>query len=210
MALDNSFDEIAADVRHEQMAEYFRKNLPFFVGLVVFMIAATAGFSIYHNWQDRVAGRESAEIIRLNNQPAAIANADALRDYASRFATGKRKSLGYLLAAAKYSEVGKMDEANKIYAHVATLNSGARELDAYAQLAAVQHLPDAKLPSFDKNSPWHLAQLELQALQAKTPDDMKKLYAQIAAAPDTPLAMRQRAEQFAGTVTKDAEPTIAP
>jgi len=186
------------DIQREEIAEFFRDYWKQILGIAVFLVLLTGALEIYR-WVDmRTAADQTAAMLPLIEAPGTAENAKALEQFAKEKATGNRRAVALLFAAAKYQTADKPDDRQRVLADIT--NSGAPDaIRDYARvLRADAGDPAAALDSIAKTSPWQYAVRELRALAATDPQKRRDGYGEIASDAKAPPALRARAAEFSG------------
>ncbi|MCE2510278.1 MAG: tetratricopeptide repeat protein [Alphaproteobacteria bacterium] len=211
---DNVFREIDEELRRDRLLalwqRYGRLVIVGAVSLVV-VVAAKVGWGEY----DRRAGLEASlryytatELLQQGNEDAARAAFVLIaEDGREGYAT-----LARLHEAALLSAKGDTEGAIRIYNAVAedgdtpaTLRSLARILGAYRRIDREEPatLVSEVEPLTAEDSPWRHSALEITALVAIRSGEKPKareIYMGLAEDPDTPQALRQRAQDMASAL----------
>jgi hypothetical protein len=191
------------DMQQEEVLAFFRDYWKPILGIAIALVLITAGLQIYRAQSARVAGEQMAALLPLASAPPTIANAKALEDFAAAKATGSRRAITLLYAAAQYESIGKPDDARRVL--TATIDSSPpEEIKDYARVLLVNMGGDAKtLDQVDKNSAWQTAVSEIRALAEPDAQKRRDNFAVIMADPHSPSAMHARAAEFSGQSGED-------
>jgi hypothetical protein len=198
----NQQDQNAAmldmDIQQEEVMAFFRDYWKPILAIAIALVLITGGLQIYRALDARVAADQTAILLPLASAPPTAAGAKALEDFAADKATGNRKAIALLYAAAKYQAIGKADDVKRVL--TAIINSpAAGEIKDYARVLGVNAGGDPKtLNQMDKKSAWQTAVAEIRALAETDPQKHRDDFAVIAADPHSPPDMHARAAQFAG------------
>lgn len=231
---DGIFREIDEEVRRDQLLALWKRYGRFFVGLLVLLVAAAAGFQFWRNYSESQLEQQSAIY-----EEAVEATADAPPgERAASFARlSEELDGGYALLAKMRQahalmETGDFEAAATLYDAVADAADDTR-LAAYARyLGATAALefqgPDSAIarlaPIAQADSPVYYSALELLGiahLEAGDPEAARSQFASIAEDPAAPAALKSRAEDILAMLppaaasgesaasSEDASPTAA-
>jgi hypothetical protein len=209
------FDEVSDDLRGERAARLLRRYGGLLITLAVLILLAVAaqqGWAWFQARQNnQAAGRylaitgpiDAAGQTLTNDQR--VADAKALTSFADNAPAGYR-TLARLRAAGLYVDAGQPNDAESLWNQVAADQSADPLLQDVANLLWAQHAlgtaPDTDVagrlaPLTNLQNPFHGLAQETQALlylnEGKT-DQAKALFAEIAADPDAPAGVRNRAD----------------
>jgi hypothetical protein len=204
------FDEVEEDVRRDRALELWKKYGNYVVGAAVLVVAATAGFTGWRDWDRRQAEAETARFLAAtqlavqgDNSGAASAFAAIVRDgragYAllARFheAALKAKSDDEVGAAAMYRAIAAATDADADMRNVALLLAALHSVETSDAAAIEREL--APLAGSDHS--WRHVALEITAIAAARAGDVAKareLYTKIADDPAAPSGLRARAAEM--------------
>jgi hypothetical protein len=202
------FDEVEEDVRRDRALELWKKYGNYVVGAAVLVVAATAGFTGWRDWDRRQAEAETARFLAAtqlavqgDNSGAASAFAAIVRDgragYAllARFheAALKAKSDDGAGAAAMYRAIAAATDADM--RNVALLLAALHSVETSDAAAIERELA----PLAGSDHPWRHVALEITAIAAARAGDVAKareLYTKIADDPAAPSGLRARAAEM--------------
>ncbi|MBI3708142.1 MAG: tetratricopeptide repeat protein [Proteobacteria bacterium] len=204
------FDEVEEDVRRDRALELWKKYGNYVVGAAVLVVAATAGFTGWRDWDRRQAEAETARFLAAtqlavqgDSSGAASAFAAIVRDgragYAllARFheAALKAKSDDAAGAAAMYRAIAAANAADLDMRNVARLLAALHSVETSDAAAIERELA----PLAGSDHPWRHLALEITAIAAARAGDVAKareLYTKIADDPAAPSGLRARAAEM--------------
>ncbi|EWY40005.1 hypothetical protein N825_03170 [Skermanella stibiiresistens SB22] len=214
------FREVDEDLRRDRLEKLWKRYGALIVAVVLLVVAGTAGFVTWRNWQHSEAETKTqqlAEALRLAGTPAAQggatggdpkAAADALAAYAAQTGAGQG-TLARFYEAGLRARDGDGAAATKIYDELAGSSAVAQVYRDLATLLSVTHQVQAGEPAqlrarleplTAESSPWRHSARELTALLAIRAGDKAtagKLFAQLQDDATAPSGVRNRATELA-------------
>jgi len=186
------------DMQQEDIMAFFQEYWKSILAIAVLMVVLTAGLQFYRAWDHRLAAEQTAALMPLSGAPGTVENAKALEQFATDKATGNRRILALLFAAAKYQTANKPDDVKRVLTMITDSSAPAAMRD-YARILLANESGDAAtLDKIAKNSAWQPAVQELHALSETDAQKRRDIYGEIASNPKSPSALRQRAAEFSG------------
>lgn len=185
------------DIQREEMLAFFQEYWKPILGIAVFLVLLTGALQIYRAMDARTASEQTAALMPLANAPATAENAKALEDFAKDKASGNRRAVALLFAAAKYQTANKPDDQKRVLAEIAD-SSAPDAMRDYARVLLANSGEAAAADKIGKKSAWQPAVKELHALMEKDSQKRRDEYAEIATDANAPPAMRARAAEFSG------------
>ncbi len=211
--MSDIFREVEEEVRRDKAAEIWKKYGRLFIAGAVLLVAGTAGWSAWQQYQRKqaeiAASRFEAAIVdaREGRSKEAVAALEAL----AKDAPGGYRDVARLRAAA---ELGRTDKAAAVAAFDALANDTSlpATLRGLARLRSAQYAADtldraalkAKLdPIISPAGPWTPNARELlglAALKAGAYDEAGREFDAITVDPAAPPALKERVEAYLGLV----------
>lgn len=215
---DNVFREIDEELRRDRLLALWRKYGRFAIGgalAVVIIVAAKGGWEKYSRQQTLATGVQyhtATELLGQGNEDTARA---AFAMIAKEGSEGYA-SLARFHEAALVSAKGDTEGAIQIYREITedggapvTLRNLARILGAYRRIDRED--PDTLLSELEPltaaGSSWRHSALEITALVAIRSGERAKareIYTRLAADPDAPEMLRQRAEEMSTALGEES------
>jgi hypothetical protein len=212
--LTDIFREVEEDLRRDKAAEFWKRYGRYFVGVAVFIVAATAsyvGWKEYRLSQQTSYGERFAaalSLIQNKKEGEALEALGALAEDAGpgygtlarfRAAAVKSRQGDRAAAAAIYDAVAKDSSVDALYAGLAAL---------YYVLAMLEtgdpdDLAKRLTPLLEPKSPWRYTARELAALLDLRKGDVEKARTNLttlADDPKTPAGVRARAVEMLRTL----------
>lgn len=207
--MSDIFQEVDEDLRRERALKLWQKYGNYVVGAAVLIVAGTAGFVAWRDYDRKQAEAGAAQYIAATDQAreggatAAPALASVARDGRGGYAV-----LARMQEAAFKSRSGDAAGAAKIYRSVAADSGADRDLrDAAALLATVSVVDAANTAEIDRqvaavatpNSPWRHLAWEIAALAAAKAGNIEQArtyYTRIADDPGASAGVRSRAAEM--------------
>ena len=207
------FDEVSDDLRTERAIRLARRYGGLLLGVLVLVLLGVAAQQGWNNYQAKRDAKAAGAYLALTapldagetlSDTQGEADAVALTNFAATAPQGY-KTLSQLRAAALYAEAGQPMQAEGLWNAVADDPNADPLLRELANLLwaqhALGHAPDADVlarlqPLVGPGNPYHGLAQETQALlylhEGKN-DMAKALFEQLAADPDSPEGVRDRA-----------------
>lgn len=212
MSDDSLFREVDEEVRLEQYQKLWNRYGNYVIALCAVVILGVAGFKAFQYWQ--IKQSEEAGLAFFNALKTAAGEKPEEGIQQLSFVTQKGfKTLAQLRSAAMLAKNGKIDDAQKIYSEVigdVTADPPLRDVAAiraaYLQVDTMTAVElKSRLIRFDETgNPWRNAFREIIGLAAYRTEDFvtaDKMMNEIAADPEAPANMRQRAQTMIGLLT---------
>ncbi|MBI1208056.1 MAG: hypothetical protein GC191_12305 [Azospirillum sp.] len=210
--MSDIFREVEEDIRRDRMERLARRYGPFAVGLIALIVAGTAGYVAWNNWQQRQAAAETQRLVEAVSLQAGSgggeAAASALADFAAA-SGGARSALALFYAAGLRARAGATADAVKLYDDLAARSDLGAEYRDLATVLSISHQIDdaapeslsARLaPLTAANNPWRHRARELAAMLAVRTKDLaraKALFQELADDATVPAGLRARAGELA-------------
>lgn len=207
------FKEVEEELRRDRAAQLWKKYGSYVLGAAVVLVAATAGFVAWRDYENRL-GAQRSERLFAAIEVARTDPAKAAADFAglSAESSGGFSALAGMYQAAAQKQAGQQGAAVATYMAIAT-QPQSRELgQASLILAAFLQIPslapadlERSLADIRANSgAWRPSASEILALSAlRLGDDAKarELYTQVADDPNAPPGMRSRAAEMLAAIS---------
>lgn len=225
MSEGDIFREVEADMRREQLAQYWHKYGLYVIATALLIVLSVGGYQGWTWWQSSRAAADGdafveASALQQQGQPD-----DAAETFSAlaEDGTDSYSALSELRLAAISAAKGEKDAAVETYDDVAATTSDPM-LRGFARIQAATLLIDSATPDEieqrigemqDGANPWRHSARELLALSAYRADqseDARELYQALLSDSETPDPMRQRAQMMlslikAPAATESATPT---
>lgn len=209
--MSDIFREVDEELRRDQFAKFWKRYGNAVIGAAILIVVATAGTTVWKNWQQSQAVEQTDRIaaaVRQAQTGNGVAEAtEALKGVAAE-GGASRELIAQLYEAAFLAESGKRDEAAQLYDAIASSGAEAAYRDI-ATLLGVLHrvesgdpaqLRDRLKPLLADTSPWRYSAREIDAvLLARTGDRAAAAEAlrKLAEDNEAPQGIRSRAGQLA-------------
>lgn len=204
------FTEVDEEVRRERALKLWRRYGNYLIGAAVVVVAATAGWTAWRDYDRRQAEAQAARFVAAADLEAAGENDKALAAFGAIAKDGRAgyAVLARLREAAIKARTGDAGGAAATYHAVASDGSAPPELRNVATILAamvdIERLPPADLERrlaalAEGTSPWRHTAFELMAIAAARAGDAaraRELYAKIADDPAAPPGLRARAAEM--------------
>ena len=213
--MSDIFREVDEDLRRDRAEHVFKKYGGYMVAAAVALVAGTAGYTAWRNWQQSKQQQDTAALVTAISQTAQGPDkgVEALAAYAGN-ADPRMAALAQFNAAALLLRQGKPADAASIYDGIAangSVDSVYRDLATL--LGAMQRVETgdpaqltAKLqPLTVDTSPWRFTARELTgvlAVRAGDKDKARGLFQQLADDQQAPSGVRSRAADLASLYGK--------
>jgi len=206
---DSIFREIDEEVRRDRLLALWKRYGVYAVGTLLLLVAGAFGYQFWQDYRDSQLAEASEsyeQVVERAGEMEPVEAAKAFADAAERL-EGGYGLLARLRQAGALSESGEIARAGELYESIAE-RADDRRLRAYARyLAASAKLetdgPDAAIamlgPLADPTAPLYHSALELLAvahLRAGDEEQAKSQFASLAEDPETPQALKGRAEEM--------------
>jgi hypothetical protein len=223
------FREVEEDVRRERLEKLWKKYGDYVIAVILVIVIGVAGFKLWQYYDAKQRLKASAAYAAAVQLSASGNNAEA----AQAFASIARKAPSGYAAIARLAEAdallasGNTNDAVALYQTI--MAKDKTELGEVARIRAAWALADTSSrsdlqtllnPLIDPESPWRFMAREILAYRDFRDGAAKQAqseYASLAADPNAPEVLRQRAKAMAtlirtgggenyGTVPPPAEP----
>lgn len=217
MSEGDIFREVEADMRREQLAQYWHKYGIYVVAAALLIVFSVGGYQAWTWWQSSRAASDGAAFVQASalqqrGQPDAAAETfSALAENGF----GSYSALSELRVAAISAAKGEEQAAVQAYDRVAETTDDAM-LAGFARIQAATLVVDSAPPAqieqrigsmAEGSSPWRHSARELLALSAFRADQNEKaqtLFQELLNDSETPGPMRQRAEMMLSLINAPA------
>lgn len=208
--MSDIFREVDEDLRRDRAERLFKRYGGYMVAAAVALVAATAGYTAWRNWQQSKQQQDTASLVAAISQTAQGPDkgVEALAAYAGT-ADPKMAAIAQFNAAALLIRQGKPAEAATVYDTIAANTAVDGVYRDLATLLGVMERLDAgdpaqlqaKLqPLTADSSPWRFSARELTAtlaIRAGDKDKARTLFQQLADDAAAPAGIRSRAADLA-------------
>lgn len=205
----NFIEEVDEEVRRDRAAKAWKRWSPFFIGVVVVILAGVAGYELWKGWQadkTAAAGARFSSALGLAQAGKPTEAATAFADLAQGDAAGYAQ-LARFQQAANLVEAKDIPGAIAAYDNIAgdsRATSGFRDLARYlAVFHGLDQLPldqvKQRLSSITSDSPWAANARELGAIaefKAGNAEEARRQLTALADDPLVPAGLRGRAAEL--------------
>jgi len=220
MSEGDIFREVEADMRREQVAQYWHKYGVYVIATALLIIVSVGGYQGWTWWQSSRAASDGSAFVQASDLQE-TGQRDAAAETFSRLADdgmGSYTALSELRLAAISAAKGENDAAVSAYDNAARSTDDAM-LEGFARIQAATLLVDTATPAEieqrigdmrDSASPWRHSARELMALSAFKAGENEKaltLYQELLSDSETPAPMRQRAEMMLSLINAPSTST---
>jgi hypothetical protein len=207
--LSDIFQEVDEDLRRERALKLWQKYGNYIIGAAVLVVAATAGFVAWRDYDRKQAEAGAAQYIAAIDQvQAGQPSAAPAIAHVAQEGRGGYAVLARMQEAALKARGGDAAGAAAIYRNVAADSGADRELrDAAALLATLVQADSSNLAEIERqvaavatpNSPWRHIAWEIMALAAAKAGNLEQarsFYTRISDDPGAPAGLRARAAEM--------------
>ena len=207
--MSDIFREVDEELRQDQLNKLWQRYGGLLIGLAVAIVLATAGFTVWRNWQASRAAEQTAALVtaleKAGGSPAGAADAlaelqptlgDGRAVVARLYEAGLRASAGDRDAAVRIYDSVASSDAEPVYRELATLLSVLHQVDGGDPAALRSRLAPLTQP----NSAWRHSARELDgvlALRAGDTAGAASIFRGLADDPEAPAGIRGRAAELA-------------
>lgn len=198
--------EVDEAIRQEKLAKFWHDNGSLIITFVVVTILATAAISGYRTWNTNAKATQTAELIALqdaSDYPSNIIDSDL--DFRPSI-----RGIALLSAAGTFMEQEKPQDAQKLYARLATDSKIPEEfrhlgilMNARLNQTTGKDVQNSDIlaslhPILNSKSPWKPhAQIDAAILEAdQNPQKALELLNAVADTPDLPQTLYERAQKL--------------
>jgi hypothetical protein len=209
------FEEIDAEVKAENVKNFFKRYGNAVAAAVLVLVLGTAGFNYWGQWLNTQREKETAVLITLmDRNPASFTDEELKQVLESLVTLGKKGHSEGIRLSAGITEVSVLLKKNQQEAALKRMDEMSKDSNLspvyreYVQLQSVRLRLDSgdaqKLlaevgPMIREDSPWYFSALQTAALlEAKSgkPDLAVQRLQTIIDAKDAPLVAREEASQL--------------
>ncbi len=209
------FDEVSEDLRHDRAVSLAKRYGGLLLAAMVLVLVGVGAQQAYTAHKAKLAEGAATQYLALTQSAdqqgqqlppdQAAQTAQALNKFAATAPEGY-KTLANLRAAGLYAGAGKMDQANALWTGIAQDSGADKLLRDLATLLWAQHalgaVPDTDIqarlqPLTATANPYHALAQEVEAvtyLHQGNPGMAKALFTSLAADPNAPAGVRERAQ----------------
>ncbi|HYH21431.1 MAG TPA: tetratricopeptide repeat protein [Azospirillum sp.] len=214
--MSDIFQEVDEDLRRDRMERVFKRYGGVFVAIAVLLVAGTAGFNLWRNWQQSQREAATAALVTAvgQAQTAPEKGVEALAAFAAQTSQPDLKAIARFDAAAVKAGTGDKVAAVAIYDSIAADTAVKLVYRDLATLLSVMHQMEkgdpaalqARLqPLMADTSPWRFSAREMTAVLAARAGDKERartLFQQLADDSAAPAGVRSRAADLAALYGK--------
>jgi len=215
-AMSDIFQEVDEDLRRDRMERVFKRYGGYFVAIAVLLVAGTAGFNLWRNWQQSQRESATAALVSAVSQArtAPEKGVEALSAFAAQAGQPDLKAIARFDAAAAKAGTGDKAAAAQMYDAIAADTAVKPVYRDLATLLSVMHQMEkgepgplqARLqPLTADASPWRFSAREMTAVlaaRAGDKDRARTLFQQLADDSAAPAGVRSRAADLAALYGK--------
>jgi len=220
MSEGDIFREVDAEMRRDQLAQYWREYGVYVIAAALLIVASVGGYQGWQWWQANRAASDGGAFVEAAGLQESNKHGAAKKTFSElgRTGAGGYSALAELRLAAIAAAQGKKQAAVKAYDKVAGSTDDAM-LRGFARIqAATLRVDDAPVSEMERrlegmqadSNPWRHSARELLALSAYKADQdekARKLYQSLLSDSGTPAAMRRRAEMMLSLITAPGDST---